>query len=580
MYAVVATGVLFFFFVLVAPSSLSPLSYQAVMSLRSESIKVFRDLYKASANAAVQCSLHNQSGLLRYVSSRFASAAETHRRRLSSVLQELASAEDEVARLSRGRARQQQLKSVARRRKRILQEYETFTSQQIDYTRSVAQALPYAADSAAHVSLLQVLAAGIGSEAYQQLMESSFMALLEFQQKQEERNEVVEEATSERQNRIMQQAVLPYAERLLLVHRTAIGEYNPASNLLYLSPWQVSEAIAGTRSGVTAHHLQHGREHVVVEIDEVYNKQVIYIACTREDGSDSGSYNWEQEVERVEISESEEVQRTLFHSEFLYTGVRLCDALQRETPLHPTRKTVVVGHGVGGAVALVVSLHLHQRGFEVSNTITLGAPKAIQGTRERYVAAVNPVRIVLAGDPLVELPVTGAEGAPFVHVGEILILSPQSSNTDSNGTKDGGEEEDSRHSAAASSPLNQQDVSAENLMDLLNEPQQPGAFDTLGTSPEEGGATTTAAERDVSGDDADGDDDLPEALRVAAQRYKEGFLVEHYVQHLSNPAVELTYAEGDEVWDNGDLEAMKEGYRFGRASSDGDLRGDAAFGSL
>ncbi|KPI83298.1 hypothetical protein ABL78_7667 [Leptomonas seymouri] len=525
------------------------------MSLRRESIGAYRDLYRAAARAAQDCGLYNCAGFLQYVSQRYGREADLHRRQLSQALQALARQSE-----SQSENRRRNV-SLERTRSKIVGQYQRYISSEIDRTRTLANAFFLAPDNAALTSVLKVLSAGVGNAAYQQALEASFLSFLEFEAKRASRDEVADDATSERQNRIMLQALLPYAERLLLVHRTAIGEQNRMSSLLYLTPWQVTEAIVGNRSGVSAAHLRIGRDHIVVEVDETYNKQVVYICCTRREGGDSGSYEWDQEVERVEISESEEVQKTLFHSEFLFTASRICDALLHDSSLHPTRNTVVMGHAVGGAVGLILSLLLAQRGFQVANTISLGSPKSLQGTLNRYISAVNPVRLVLAGDPLVELPVTGAEGAPFVHIGEILLLTPPRTTTE----------------AAPSMPTETPTVSSSLPMarHIDKDAAQPSSLsdsftveavgammmdgEDLNDAPSLPSVDDTPRSSRVA-DQVDGDadeEDIKGMRHMAEERYRKQFLVEDYVRHMQNPLVELTYAEGDEVWDEGDYEAMK-----------------------
>lgn len=525
------------------------------MSLRRESIAAYRDLYRAAAQAAQECGLYDGQGLLQYVSQRYGKEADLHQRQLSQTLRSLERQSEQQP------AKSQRRSGVERTRSRVLGQYQRFISSEIDRTRALAQALAVAPGNASLTSVLQVLSAGVGSTAYQQTLEGSFLSFLEFEEKRASRDEVADDATSERQNRIMLQALLPYAERLLLAHRTAIGEQNRASSLLYLTPWQVTEAIVGNRSGVSAVHLRVGKDHVVVEVDETYNKQVVYICCTRRDGGDSGSYEWAQDVERVEISESEEVQRTLFHSEFLFTATRLCDALLHDSPLHPTRSTVIIGHGVGGSVGLILALLLAQRGFEVANTISLGAPKALQGTRERYISAINPIRLVLAGDPLVELPVTGAEGAPFVHVGEILLLSPPGSDAEeaSPSSKErpssSAKPTSMRHRKEKTSqpPPSQESLTAEALSAIMMDESVAGEVPSAASAEE----IPRHAASGEEGSDFEDEADATETLRLAEERYRKQFLVEDYVRHMQSPSVSLTYAEGDEVWDDGDYEAMR-----------------------
>ncbi|KAG5466793.1 hypothetical protein LSCM1_00970 [Leishmania martiniquensis] len=522
------------------------------MSLRSESIRAYRDLYRAASRSAQECALYNGAGLLHYVSQRFGQEAEKQNRQLADALRTLERRAGE-----QGSKRRCSTTSSYTQAK-LLQQYQRYISMQIDRTRALSQALYKAPGNVHLTSVLQVLSAGVGNRWYQQMMESSILSFLDHEAKRSSHYEAAEDVTSERQNRIMQQALLPYAERLLLVHRTAVGEHNQRTSLIFLAPSEMTESIAGGRSGVSAVYLRVGRDHLVVEVDETYNKQVVYICCTRQDGGDTGSYDWAQEVERVEISESEEIQKTMFHCQYLSMATRICDALLQDSPLHPTRSTVVIGHAVGGAVGLVLSLLLSQRGFEVSNTISLGAPKSLQGTLERYISGINPVRVVLAGDPLVELPITGAEGSPFVHIGEILLLSPASSSRDPS-VQTGTSESKGDGKAVLSSPPSPENGSftAESLSAMMADSDSVhfahDSADALSAA-----ACSSAIEVDEANtEEGYNDEEMTEALRVAEQRYRNQFLVEHYVRHLQDPSVELTYAEGDEVWDEGDYEALK-----------------------
>ncbi|XQJ31149.1 Lipase (class 3), putative [Leishmania guyanensis] len=521
------------------------------MSLRLESIRAYRELYRAASRSARECALYNSSGLLSYVSQRFGQEADKQNRQLENALRAL------ERHFSDQRRKKRRCAGAGRAQAKLLERYQRHISMEIDRTRILAKALYMAPGNVQLTSVLQVLSAGAGNRSYQQMMESSILSFLEHETKKTSRSEVAEDMTSERQNRIMLQALLPYAERLLLVHRTAVGEQNRVSSLIYLTPWQVTDSIVGNRSGVSAVHLRLGRDHLVVEVDETYNKQVVYICCTRHDGGDSGSYEWTQEVERVEISESEEVQKTMFHSQYLLMATRICDALLHDSPLHPTRSTVVIGHAVGGAVGLVLSLLLTQRGFEVSNTISLGAPKSLQGTLERYVAAINPIRVVLAGDPLVELPITGAEGAPFVHIGEILLLSPANLSSDSSAPADTSESE-ADGKVICGAPSSPDDAfTAKSLSAMMADSDDVTFTSDCADAPSAAISVSSSKVGEAYAEEDSDEEGLPEILRVAAQRYSGHFLVEHYVRHLQDPSVELTYAEGDEVWDEGDYEKLK-----------------------
>ncbi|EPY26676.1 hypothetical protein AGDE_11148 [Angomonas deanei] len=522
------------------------------MSLRAESLKVYRHVHRAAYKTAVGCSLYNPQGFLDYVGVRFAARADGNRRRLNELLSSLEVQEKQLATRGGNASKKAHAKrQSAQERKKMISQYEKYVSTKIDEMYRLAEMLPEAMGNEALMSILQVLGANVGNTSYQAALEEGFINYFHFEQKRTERNEVEEEATSEYQNRIMQQAILPYAERLLLLHRTAVGEHNEKSNLVYLSPWQVTDAIVGTRSGVTAHHMQLGHDHLVLEIDETHNKQILYVCCTRYD--EGGSYNWEEEVERVDISESEELRKTLLHAEYLSIAHRLLEALTSETPLHTSRRTTIMGHGVGGAVGLIMGLLLSQRGFPITNTISLGAPKALQGTLERYVAMINPIRIVLAGDPLIDLPVSGAEGDLFVHLGEILLLSPEGT------AEDGSTTEEKEHKPE------EDGMTADALSNLMNDDEESESF----SSP------PPQQQQQVEEED---EEDLAALFAEVKDRYNQHFLIEHYVEHLSNPSVPLEYAEGEEVWDEGEYSAMRreesqKPFVSGDERREGDLRG-------
>ncbi|RNF14181.1 putative lipase [Trypanosoma conorhini] len=507
-------------------------------AVRSDTCAAYRRLLDAVKQVTRDCPLHRTEGLTRYVGLRFFDAAEQNRRRYLQLR--------EAADAQRGRGRRRKLQAMEA-------QYERFIARELQRVREVAEQILLAPGNRALTSMLQVLAAGVGNSHYQHAIERNYLHYCEFENKRVERNEADEEATAERQNRIMQHALIPYGERLLFLHRLGVkdgpgGAQEPGS----LTSWQVTEAIAGTRSGVSAHHMSHGKEDVVVEVDETYNKQIVYVRCE--------PYDWDREVERVEITESEEVRGTVFHAEYFSVAQRLCDALLAETPLHAYRSTVVVGHGVGGAVAFCLALLLHVRGFDVKNCVTLGAPKAVQQTLERYIHAISPVRVVLEGDPLIDLPVTGAEGEVFVHYGEILQMASAATSQQEvedaeearrrASTGDGNEGEEGRrevHVAAASEAL-----TADALSDFLDPAQHPPPSCETSEAPRND-AEEVQADEEVEEDE----EDAAEFGRVARERYAAGFLPEDYIGRLVDTTVPLTYAEGDEVWDEGDYAQMR-----------------------
>lgn len=553
------------------------------MSLQRETVRAYRKLYRNIQEVGYQCGLPNRDGLAAYVSHKFHLACDTHRQQLMGILSENVN----LAQYKKKNLRKKELNNR-------IHKFERYLSAAVDHAKMISEAVCSAPGNAQLTSLLQVLGAGIGSTAYQAHLESNFLALAHHNARKEDREELTEKDTGERKNRILQQATLPFAEKLLLAHRVGLCDYfrkhqGDASHLCAvtetgLSPltkWQMVEAMVGTRVGVSAHHVKLlGDDEAVVEIDETYNRQTIYVVCHRhasslrdtsvgrvgvetpsllanEGGFENPSasstnwnvggdmvlstdgFAWDEEMERVDIAETEEVRRTVFSSAFLSRAMRLCGALESETPLHRSRKTVVVGHGVGGAVALTASLLLLNRGFDLTNVITFGALKSLHGgTLERYLQRVNPIRVVLQGDPVVDFPVSGAEGRPFVHVGELLLLSPRTSPTTSSTPPDSPSlrVNSSNKQCAMSSSTN-------------------FPFAVRHTTMSETDCDEIVKEDTRTEEDQEGFSGMPE-IRIA---YRSRYLLEHYVEHLSNAQVPLSYAEkGDENWDDGDYLAPKQ----------------------
>lgn len=459
------------------------------MSLRRESVGAYRQLYCAVALACREGGPVDKAGITDYVSRRFRNECERYRLELSRITEHSASG-------VKGKN--------AKRVHRLLADYQRRVSEQIDAVRQMSSAIACTSQDPKLQSILSVLGAGVGNTALQKYMERHYFMLAEHDRRKEDRDEASDDGVSERQNRILQQAILPYAERLLLSHRAFLPPssfFSCDAALTALPRWKMTELMSGSRAGVSVHHLSLGHDSLVLEVDETYNKQSIYIVCHNASANPpdkhspaerlSDSFPWDEEVERVDIAEIDEISRTIFSKAYLVKATQLCTALERETPLHRSRKTVVIGHSVGGAVGLILALLLLNRGFDINNVISFGAPKSMQGTLQRYVSSINPLRVVLAGDPLVDVPVTGAEGQPFIHVGEILLLSPQSS------------------LSSDTTPIKE----------------------------------INSAEQD--------------SMAWRKKQYRNQFSVAHYVHHLSDSAVPLSYAEGDDAWDEGDYRDMQ-----------------------
>eukprot|EP00760_Papus_ankaliazontas_P036123 PhM_4_TR8206/c0_g1_i1/m.2752 len=246
-------------------------------------------------------------------------------------------------------------------------------------------------------SILRSLLKGYGDYTLKHTLEQGFETYVHFAAEQRGRREADSEALAERQNRVMQRAVVGFIGRLLEVSQS-----------------ESNTACASSDAGTTTERLQLP-EVVVVDIVDEWSKQTIYLKC------DDRQFD-RDDVERCETVSCEKLRDTVFHSETYAVALRIFYALLEETNLHRSRGTYIVGHGFSGGVATILALLLHSENFEIRNLITFGATRSVETTLERYKDFINSVRVVIAGDKKPLLPATGVTGMPFIHIGEVLTV--------------------------------------------------------------------------------------------------------------------------------------------------------------
>mmetsp|Transcript_8411 Transcript_8411/g.9507 ORF Transcript_8411/g.9507 Transcript_8411/m.9507 type:complete len:350 (+) Transcript_8411:58-1107(+) len=239
--------------------------------------------------------------------------------------------------------------------------------------------------NSAGISILNALSSQIGNTFYRDCLIESLIRLEHHEKQKIERMERDEDESSDRQNRLLQQAVFPLVSQLV-------------------------DLKSGAHDRV--HEVDHGSDRVFVQIDEFLNKQTIFVTSNQE--IDSAC--------EVEVGESDELRKCTFHASILAAATRLFDAIRVETPLHSSRAVVLVGHGVGGGIALVLGALLHSASFDVRNVVMVGSPSVVGTITERVVNGINPMRVVIAGDPLPNASLIATDGVPLEHVGEVLTL--------------------------------------------------------------------------------------------------------------------------------------------------------------
>ena len=413
--------------------------------------KSYRHLLLSANKAVSECNLPDGGGVVKYLAERFRSISEKNRR--------------------------------AQVKKKHL-------VKQLALVDHFCETLTHAPNFPELVSMLRVLGAGVGSPAYQRAIEKGLVDYVAFQQQQQEREEVDEDSTSERQNRLLQHALQPYIEKLAIIQRPGISDHD------------IRGLLSSGRGECSVNITTFGeKEKLVVEVDNELNKQTVYCVCP--------DFDWAAPLERVEVREMELLRKAIAHSDYASIADRYFQAATLEAPLHKGRTTVVVGHAVGGAVALLVGLVLHALQFDVRNVVTFGAPKPLQTVLQRDVTAVNAIRLVIGGDSRVEMPVSTDDANPFVHIGEILILERPVDYKSST-------------VIVPPTPSEPKKTAEEILGDMMSDEAQ---------------------------DEADDDEaDVPERPAPDPRL----FTVEEYLDHMKDASTVLTYAEGDDVWDVGD----------------------------
>ncbi|KNH07048.1 lipase class 3 [Perkinsela sp. CCAP 1560/4] len=244
-------------------------------------------------------------------------------------------------------------------------------------------------------SAYHAMLSGKGDYYHRKTLEDGVILFMTLQESPEYRQNLDESHLGDRQNRVLQKAISHYSERLAHIHN---GQYDP-----------VDATIKTTMLDLP--------EKVLVEIHDDQQKQTIYI--------DTESSLDASEVEGAQIVELEKLPECLVHRSIFSRAQRVFEAVLAETDLHRSRKTYIIGHGLGGAIATVLGLLLIGEQFEITNTITLGSQKSVETVKQRYVDRLNCMRVVIPEDPQISLPINSERHRSFLHFGETLMLHPE-----------------------------------------------------------------------------------------------------------------------------------------------------------
>jgi hypothetical protein len=282
--------------------------------------------------------------------------------------------------------------------------------QRIQTMVGFADALQLAGDVPEIAAATRALSHGFGDASYRRTVERSVLSAVAFTADGNARNSANSESASQRQTMVMLHAVVPFAEKLAIMHRDGVDDAAMSTAL--------ASRRSTTRSFFTNLSSSSRTESVHVDVDDELGKQTVYIR--------SVEFSPGTNDQHVEARELPTVRRSSAHAEWANIAERLLEVLRAETPLHASRATTLCGHGVGGAVAVLLGLLLAAEGFVIRNVITFGAPMCVTGLEERSAIAINAIRVQHVIDRRVGAPASDDNFEPFFHIGELLEVDDTS----------------------------------------------------------------------------------------------------------------------------------------------------------
>ena len=110
-------------------------------------------------------------------------------------------------------------------------------------------------------------------------------------------------------------------------------------------------------------------------------------------------------------------------------------------PLSTSYDTMVIGHSLGGAAAVILGAYLEEQGFNLAFIVTFGQPKVTNEEGAKKLEELPLVRIVNNGDVVTNIPIVTfltAKNGRFEHSGlEMLLHGDQRIRLDYQGKTDG-----------------------------------------------------------------------------------------------------------------------------------------------
>lgn len=133
----------------------------------------------------------------------------------------------------------------------------------------------------------------------------------------------------------------------------------------------------------------------------------------------ANNLNIRQDVEVVLVKDS--FLGFLLHKGFRDDAMKVLDDMKPH--LRKDHSIRVTGHSLGGAIALILGVHIYREGYKVERIVTFGQPKVTDEKVNDQYWRTNPdykkiVRVVREHDPIPMVP----PGRQYGHVGPELIL--------------------------------------------------------------------------------------------------------------------------------------------------------------
>eukprot|EP00164_Ancoracysta_twista_P000833 GFYU01001100.1.p1 GENE.GFYU01001100.1~~GFYU01001100.1.p1 ORF type:complete len:332 (+),score=67.64 GFYU01001100.1:39-1034(+) len=181
------------------------------------------------------------------------------------------------------------------------------------------------------------------------------------------------------------------------------------------------EGIFNTRDGrkVDTHNLPNGGHYILYTDDET-KVQTLAIRGT---GKDMRDVIRDLECQRAPCEAIASEEELDFHKGFAAEAIQLIEHVKQN--VHKDYNIDITGHSLGGAVAVLIALFLHEQGYHIDRCVTFGQPKITSRKGAEILSRpewdIGLVRIVDEYDPVVLAP-PNIDSTGYTHFGKEIVL--------------------------------------------------------------------------------------------------------------------------------------------------------------